>query len=236
MVDLKLHRRPELVKRLILEDYPNATFLHIGPVGCGKRLFLKHLLYVRLREGFICTHVCVKHPPTAFIWMMKKRGMDVEPYIKNGQLVLVDYHSIKTGASLTQSVCEPGVLKLKSTDPLEFSVLLNELRAKPMEFIYVDSLSDLFINYGCKSTIKLLEMMIPRIRETCVGAFVLDEGILSKRLENYLRSIFDGIVEYKIVDGPNGIERYIRVVHFDFAEVDTRWHKLIIEPCDLRIE
>lgn len=82
---------------------------------------------------------------------------------------------------------------------------------------------------------KFLNIITPRIRDTCIGAFALDKGILSERLENYLRSIFDGIVEYNIVDGPNGIKRYIRVAHFDFAEIDTRWHKLIIGPYNIEI-
>ncbi len=65
---LKLHKRPELVKKLIHEDYPNATFLHIGPVGSGKNTFLMHLLYERLKEGFKCVYVCVKNSPKTFMW------------------------------------------------------------------------------------------------------------------------------------------------------------------------
>lgn len=236
MSSLRIHERLDIVKKFILEDYPNATFLHIGPVGSGKTLFLKHLLYGRLKGGFTCVNVCVKHSPRMFIWLMKKRNMDVEPYIKNGQLILVDYYSLKTGISSMYNEYGSGILRLKSLDPVEFSVMLNELRAKPVEFIYLDSLSDVFITYGYKNAIRFLNITIPRIRETCIGAFALDEGILSKKLENYLRSIFDGIVEYKLVDGPNGIERYIRIAHFDLAKIDTRWHKLIIGPCSIEIE
>ncbi|MEM0456686.1 MAG: ATPase domain-containing protein [Nitrososphaerota archaeon] len=233
---MTLHKRLDIVKKLILEDYPNAAFLHIGPVGSGKTIFLKHLLYERLKDGFTCVYVCVKHSPKMFMWLMKKRNMDVEPYLKNDHLILIDYYSLKTGTPPTYSEYESKILKLKSLDPVEFSVMLNELRTKPMEFVYVDSLSDLFITYGYKNAMKFLNITVPRIRDTCVGAFALDQGIINKRLENYLRSIFDGIVEYKIVDGPNGIERYIRIAHFDLAEIDTRWHKLIIGPYNIEIE
>ncbi len=162
--------------------------------------------------------------------------MDVEPYIKDGSLTLIDYYSMKMG---THPTCEEhgiGIVKLKSLDPTEFSILIGELTIKPIDFVYVDSLYDIFITYGYKHAVRLLNMLIPRIRETCIGAFALDEGILKKRLENYLRSVFDGILEYKIVERPEGIERYVRVAHFDLARIDSRWHKLVIGPRELTIE
>jgi len=233
---LKLHKRPELVKKLIHEDYPNATFLHIGPVGSGKNTFLMHLLYERLKEGFKCVYVCVKNSPKTFMWRMKKRNMDVEPYVKNGRLIIVDYLSPKAGIPPDSSEVGSKIVRLNNSTPTELSIMSNKLRGSDIEFIYVDSLSDIFMDFGFAETRKLLDIVIPRIREACIGAFVLDKGVLDEMTENYIRSRFDGIVEYKVEESPFGIERYIRMFRFTLAKIDTRWHKLIIEPCGIRIE
>ena len=233
---LKLHKRLELVKKLIHEDYPNATFLHIGPVGSGKTTFLMHLLYERLKEGFKCVYVCVKNSPKTFMWRMKKRNMDVEPYVKNGRLIIVDYLSPKAGIPPDSSEVGSKIVRLNNSTPTELSIMSNKLRGSDIEFIYVDSLSDIFMDFGFAETRKLLDIVIPRIRETCIGAFVLDKGVLDEMTENYIRSRFDGIVEYKVEESPFGIERYIRMFRFTLAKIDTRWHKLIIEPCGIRIE
>jgi len=233
---LKLHKRLELVKKLIHEDYPNATFLHIGPVGSGKNTFLMHLLYDRLKEGYKCVYVCVKNSPKTFMWLMKKRNMDVEPYVKNGHLIIVDYLSPKAGIPPDSSEVGSKIIRLNNPTPTELSIMSNKLRGSDIEFIYVDSLSDIFMDFGFAETRKLLDIVIPRIRETCIGAFVLDKGVLDEMTENYIRSRFDGIVEYKVEESPFGIERYIRMFRFTLAKIDTRWHKLIIEPCGIRIE
>jgi len=233
---LKLHKRLELVKKLIHEDYPNATFLHIGPVGSGKTTFLMHLLYERLKEGFKCVYVCVKNSPKTFMWRMKKRNMDVEPYVKNGRLIIVDYLSPKAGIPPDSSEVGSKIVRLNNPTPTELSIMSNKLRGSDIEFIYVDSLSDIFMDFGFAETRKLLDIVIPRIRETCIGAFVLDKGVLDEMTENYIRSRFDGIVEYKVEESPFGIERYIRMFRFTLAKIDTRWHKLIIEPYGIRIE
>ena len=233
---LKLHKRPELVKKLIHEDYPNATFLHIGPVGSGKTTFLMHLLYERLKEGFKCVYVCVKNSPKTFMWLMKKRNMDVEPYVKNGRLIIVDYLSPKAGIPPDSSEVGSKIIRLNNPTPTELSIMSNKLRGSDIEFIYVDSLSDIFMDFGFAETRKLLDIVIPRIREACIGAFVLDKGVLDEMTENYIRSRFDGIVEYKVEESPFGIERYIRMFRFTLAKIDTRWHKLIIEPYGIRIE
>ena len=233
---LKLHKRPELVKKLIHEDYPNATFLHIGPVGSGKNTFLMHLLYERLKEGFKCVYVCVKNSPKTFMWRMKKRNMDVEPYVKNGRLIIVDYLSPKAGIPPDSSEVGSKIIRLNNPTPTELSIMSNKLRGSDIEFIYVDSLSDIFMDFGFAETRKLLDIVIPRIREACIGAFVLDKGVLDEMTENYIRSRFDGIVEYKVEESPFGIERYIRMFRFTLAKIDTRWHKLIIEPYGIRIE
>ncbi|MEM2909958.1 MAG: ATPase domain-containing protein [Nitrososphaerota archaeon] len=234
MDGLRLHKRLELVKNLILEDYPNATFLHIGPRGCGKSLFLKHILYERLKQGFRCVNLCVKSRPIDFLWLMRKRNMDAETYLKSGDLILIDYHTAKLGHPTMEAL--DNVLQLTTLDLTELSVMLDMLRLKPVEFFYVDSLLDIFIDFGYKNAMKFIDTLITRIKDTCVGAFALDKGILGDRIENYLRSIVDGVAEYMIVDTPEGIERYIRMAHFDFANVDTRWHKLVIGQYDIKIE
>ncbi|MCL7387843.1 MAG: RAD55 family ATPase [Thaumarchaeota archaeon] len=233
---LKLHKRPELIKRLIHEDYPNATFLHIGPVGSGKTIFLMHILYERLKEGYKCVYVSVKNSPKTFMWIMKKRNMDVEPYVKDGRLIIVDYLSEKAGIPPDPSEWYSKVIRLKNPTPTEFSIMSSKLRESSIEFIFVDSLADIFMDFGFTETRKLLDVVIPRIREACIGAFVLDKGVLDEMTENYIRSRFDGIVEYKVEESPFGIERYIRMFRFTLAKIDTRWHKLIIDPYGIRIE
>ena len=170
------------------------------------------------------------------MWRMKKRNMDVEPYVKNGRLIIVDYLSPKAGIPPDSSEVGSKIIRLNNLTPTEFSIMSNKLRGSDIEFIYVDSLSDIFMDFGFAETRKLLDIVIPRIRETCIGAFVLDKGVLDEMTENYIRSRFDGIVEYKVEESPFGIERYIRMFRFTLAKIDTRWHKLIIEPYGIRIE
>jgi len=95
--------------------------------------------------------------------------------------------------------------------------------------LLVDDLTSIVQEAGTDVTLKFLRQLLAKIRGTeTLGLFSLTTEILDQRFQNALLSMFDGVLEMKIQEGPEGLERYIRIYSLRGQKHSTKWNRFDI--------
>jgi KaiC/GvpD/RAD55 family RecA-like ATPase len=82
---------------------------------------------------------------------------------------------------------------------------------------------------GEDTTLKFLRQLVANLRGMhSLGLFSVTTGILGRSFENSLLSIFDGVLEMKVEDGPDGLERLIRIYSLRGQKHSTKWTRFDI--------
>ena len=58
--------------------------------------------------------------------------------------------------------------------------------------------------------------------------FSLTTDILEPRFQNALVSMYDGVLEMKIQEGPEGLERFVRIYSLRGQKHSTKWNRFDI--------
>jgi KaiC/GvpD/RAD55 family RecA-like ATPase len=95
--------------------------------------------------------------------------------------------------------------------------------------LLVDDLTSIAQEAGTDVTLKFLRQLLAKIRGTeTLGLFSLTIDILDQRFQNALLSMFDGVLEMKIQEGREGLERYIRIYSLRGQKHSTKWNRFEI--------
>jgi KaiC/GvpD/RAD55 family RecA-like ATPase len=92
--------------------------------------------------------------------------------------------------------------------------------------LLVDDLTSIVQEAGTDVTLKFLRQLLAKIKGTeTLGLFSLTTEILEQRFQNALVSMFDGVLEMKIHDGSEGLERYVRIYSLRGQKHSTKWNR-----------
>lgn len=95
--------------------------------------------------------------------------------------------------------------------------------------LVVDDLTSIIQEAGTEISLKFLRQLLAKIKGTeTLGLFSLTTDILEPRFQNALLVMFDGILEMKIQDAAEGLERYIRVFSLRGQKHSTKWNRFDI--------
>lgn len=95
--------------------------------------------------------------------------------------------------------------------------------------LVVDDLTSIIQEAGTDVSLKFLRQLLAKIKGAeALGLFSLTTEILEPRFQNALVVMFDGILEMKIEDGTEGLERYIRIYSLRGQKHSTKWNRFDI--------
>lgn len=95
--------------------------------------------------------------------------------------------------------------------------------------LVVDDLTSLVQEAGPDVTLKFLRSLIAKIRGgQALGLFSLTTEILEPRFQNALMQMYDGVLEMKIEEGPEGLERFMRIFSLRGQKHSTKWNRFDI--------
>ena len=95
--------------------------------------------------------------------------------------------------------------------------------------LVVDDLTSLIQEAGPEVTLKFLRSLIAKIRGAqALGLFSLTTEILEPRFQNALMQMYDGVLEMKIEEGPEGLERFMRIFSLRGQKHSTKWNRFDI--------
>ncbi len=114
--------------------------------------------------------------------------------------------------------------------------------------LVVDDLTLIAQEAGEDTTLKFLRQLLAKMRGIeALGVFSMTTGIFEPRFQNALLTMFDGVLEMKMQDGTEGLERYIRIFSLRGQKHSTKWTRFeitdegivmlpVVQPLDPRLD
>lgn len=193
--------------------------LAFGPPKSGKTTFCKYFALEAIKTPGHVVYVTVDEPPE-----------DVEQFFKeilsdrnhNEKITIVDGYSWRTGLppSGNYSVINPKNLS-------DLSITIDKLaKVSENQHFILDSLSSIILDAGPEPTRTFLQILLARMNSyNTLFLATLGEGIHKEDYEQTMRFMFDGILEFKVQEEEDEMNRFIRIYVMKGAKHTTAWHR-----------
>jgi KaiC/GvpD/RAD55 family RecA-like ATPase len=228
--------------RVLVEgEMPPSSLFLMGPSGVGKTVFSKQFIYNGLVIGETGIYLATDESPERIQESMKKLGMNVDDYIKNDQLRIIDCYSWKIGGKSCSDYCVSNPDNLATV-----SMTIDKTRRNLRKTrLVMDSITGLmsFCDHNLKFFSKFLQVAVAQTRDSDSNAiFLASSEAHDKVFMSYMREIFDGTLEMKMEtkEGEAGEEmrRLLRLFSLKGARHKTQWvlFEITKNGIDLRSE
>lgn len=206
---------------------PDASSILIaGDPGSGKTTLAQQLLYDELRRSKPCIIVTYDSFPSGILERMTQFGWDPRAYRLINKLDVVDCYSATAG--VTDGVV-PHPFDLTNVS-IHLTTVMERLGNYNVT-ILIDSLMPIFSETESKHAIGFVQSISAKVKKNG-GRMVatLSNGALSSELFHKAESLFDGVVELRMVEEHQSLHRYLlvrkmdrrqiipRLVHFDIVD------------------
>jgi len=188
--------------KIVEGSVENGVWLLVGPTGVGKSNFAKQFIWEGLKDGVPSVYVVADESPDFAVRSMEKFGFDIKPYMKRGQVAVVDCYSPRVGIQPTSEFAA------NPDDLNEVGVAIEKARRRFERLrLVIDSATSLVMNSPPLQGQKIMQIVAARIRQSGSGILIMEEGIPDSNFLNFFRYIFDGVFEMKIVETGEALQR-----------------------------
>ncbi len=208
----------------------NGAILLLGPAKVGKTSFCKAFARTALESARPVVYLPSNETAGDVRGEIRKglaRSYGEAPALPDGgdELRILDCYSALMG--------KPADTKYVLTNLANLTDLSITLKAAweglTKSCLVVDDLTSIIQEAGTDVSLKFLRQLLAKIKGTeTLGIFSLTTEILEPRFQNALLVMFDGILEMKIQDGAEGLERYIRIYSLRGQKHSTKWNRFDI--------
>ncbi|WP_135606770.1 RAD55 family ATPase [Methanococcoides sp. NM1] len=194
---------------------PGTTILILAEPGASSELFAQQFIYGGLTNNEEVYYFSAEHPVQEIIEDMKTFGWDIEQYIENGKMDFVDAYTLRFCNVLPKSI----TCNLSAKDFLKQNTdTMNQLKtatSKERQGQYrgvIDSISYFLRSYDMKSVTEAIEVISSIGKLTnAVQLILMTGGTHDPQVENGLKSICDGVIEFRMKERGSEIERTILI-------------------------
>ena len=218
---------------LLHGDAPRQMLLLVGTPGAGKTTYIQRFLYDRLEQGDLCVYMLTDYTPEMAVENMRYLGFDVDAYVEEGLLRFVDCHSGSSGVESSYTYVVENVSNLT-----ELSMKVNAAVEGFDEVCFaLDSLSTLALNAGLNPTREFLRTLLIRQRRLkCMSVCSIEEGVVERSFESFLRAQYDGVLEMRLdVGDGGGFRRFLRVFTLRMARYTENWAEVMMGGSGIEI-
>jgi len=212
--------------KLVEGDMPPSSLFLMGPSGIGKTVFSKQFIYNGLVAGEVGIYLATDESPERIQESMKRLGMNVDKYINNDNLRIIDCYSWKIGGKSCSNYCVSNPDNLATV-----SMVIDKARRNLRKTRFVmDSITGLmsFCDHNLKFFSKFLQVIVAETRESGSNAvFLASSEAHDKVFISYMREIFDGTLEMKMEPNENEsgeeMRRLLRLFSLKGGKHKTQW-------------
>lgn len=207
----------------------DGAILLLGPATVGKTSFCKTFARIALESGrplvYLPSGETAEDVRGEFHKAFVKSYGEVPPPGEDNELRILDYYSALMGKKAESKYCLSSLANLT-----ELSITLKAAwEGLTKSCLVVDDLTAIAQEAGEDVTLKFLRQLLAKIRGIqALGLFSMTTGILELRFQNSLLTMFDGVLEMKIQEGPEGLERFIRIYSLRGQKHSTKWTRFEI--------
>jgi KaiC/GvpD/RAD55 family RecA-like ATPase len=207
---------------------PSTLLVMEETTGAEATVFWRQMSWNLLNKGFNCLIYAMDQSADDLKDLFRLVGFEIEPFEKTGALQFADFFSLGVEAVGEKLLYEPEKVVEKVYDQKElilagrrFAVEAKRKNVKDL-LVVLDSLSPIFAAASDKKEVFLLSQTFKYITRyyKALGIVVLREGICDKPIENMIRHIADGIIEFSYGDREQGSLR-VRVQKIPGAITET---------------
>lgn len=102
--------------------------------------------------------------------------------------------------------------------------------------VVIDTVSSLALDASEEACLKCVRMLAPKVKmKKGAALFTVSEGLHSPSFQNALRTIFDAIIEMKVEEQPEGIDRLVRVFAARAPSPIGGWTRFSVTEKGIRI-
>jgi len=207
----------------------DGAILLLGPAKVGKTSFCKAFARAALESGRPVVYLPSDETAGDLRGEIRKafaRGYGEPPALEeDNELRILDCYSALMGKKPETKYALANLANLT-----DLSITLKAAwEGLTKSCLLVDDLTSIVQEAGTDVTLKFLRQLLAKIKGTeTLGLFSLTTEILEQRFQNALVSMFDGVLEMKIHDGSEGLERYVRIYSLRGQKHSTKWNRFDI--------
>ncbi|NPE29881.1 signal transduction protein [Methanococcoides sp. SA1] len=194
---------------------PGTTILLLAEPGSSAEVFAQQFIYGGLKNHEDVYYFSAEHPIQEIVEDMKNFGWNIEKQIDEGKVDFIDAYTARVCNVLPKSA----VCNLSAKDYLKLNPdTMNQLKAaatKERKGSYrgvVDSISYFLRSYELNSVIEAIEIISSIGKLTnAVQLVMMTDGMHDPIVENTLKGVCDGVIEFRMRERGSEIERSILI-------------------------
>ena len=219
--------RPQIpgISSFIDKDIPNGLILLYGPIGSGKSVYCRQFFLDGIAAGDYCVYVSsnlTENQYQSTFSTVQDSDLSKSAKFINPLRFSASKFEDKLAQTLSSIVQTIDVVRKTSNGTGK--------RGSRGIRVVVDSLTHLFVLFGEAAIIKFvteLSLILHDAELMAIFTLTTDDmaSSLSKNMMNLLSSIFDGVLEMKIIEGDNNesLKRSIRLLSIKGVHHDPSW-------------
>ncbi|MDK2891862.1 RAD55 family ATPase [Methanohalophilus sp.] len=191
------------------------TILLLAEPGTSSEIFAQQFVYGGLTEGEEVYYFSTDHPIDEIIEDMKNFGWDIEDYINNNQMDFIDAYSLRFYNVLPKHLS----IDLSAKDFIKqnidamnlLKVVINEPRKEKYRGV-IDSISFFLRAYELNDVVEEIEVISAIGKATnAVQLIMMTSGMHDPIIENTMKDICDGVIEFRMKEKGSEVERSILI-------------------------
>ncbi len=208
----------EIVDLLLPEGLPVAsTILILSDPAAGDENMLARFVSQRIEAGKSVLYITLDNFPPNIRHNVQARSTTKD--VDWSSLIFVDCYSKTVGIESE----EPSTVDPENLSSL--SIAISDIMSKTaVSLIVLDSFNTLIRKRGGHSAIEFLRLLVARTRQAkCLALVTMNRKAFHPAIVAGAEDIVEGVVELKVEESEEGIERSIRVFKMVGAKHSTAW-------------
>lgn len=218
----------EIVDPLLPEGLPlSSTILILSDPGAGEENMLAHFVSQQIEAGKSVLYITLDNFPPNIRHNVQVHTTETE--LDWSRMMFVDCYSRTVGVESDESaVADP-------EDLSAISIAVSNIMGKtPVSLIVLDSFNTLIRKRGGHSAIEFLRLLVARTRQAnCLALVTMNRKAFHPAIVASAEDMVQGVIELKVEESEEGIERSLRVFKMVGAKHSTAWLRYDISDGEL---
>lgn len=222
-----------IIDQLLPEGFPfSSVVLVMGDPATGKTTLLLQMVVEALKQKKSIVYAALDDFPDNIRESMRAMSIDPDEFeneSRRSTLVFIDCYSILVGGKSKEKYSEDP--QRLSDLSIVISKALSEALNPSKTLLVIDSLTTLIQRTGVRPSFEFLHTLVAKVRSykgSCVSS--LSRKAFHPAIIAAIQDKVDGVIEMKVEETKDGLERFIRIPKMKGTRHSTAWVPYNTDP------